>query len=325
MNLIICNTPFQVLVAEKIIEKYPEKSFFAMMIIMADNEKYHYYAKRLLDKCNGNGDIYFLKKQKSKILTMLDFILLKQKGLKLKNIDDIYLASFDSILVQTFISGIQFRDLYTFDDGTANIVPDSYYYQTDRHNNILFKLIKILFKNPYSLHNLKQKSMSHYTVFHLDNVMSDTVYLPLYKDFDGNKGDKNLSKTISILLGQPIYELDKSLTKQQADERNVQLTKIVLERYQINYYFPHPREGYCIDGVEYIQTKLVAEDYFFQNLSPNFQYKIYTFCSGAVFSFFGLDFVEVFCIKPYDCPKELVSSYDLMKDVGADILTVSIG
>lgn len=325
MNLIICSTPFQVLVAEKIIKKYPEKTFFAMMIVMNDNEKYRYYARRLLDKCSGNGEIYTLKKQKSKFGAVIDLLFLKLKGLNLKNIDDIYLASFDSILIQTFISGIKFNKLYTFDDGTANIVNDSYYYSVDRHKNFTFKLAKFLLKNPYDLNILKNQSIQHYTVYQLKNVMDNTVYLSLYDNLENSCIDKNQQKeTISFLLGQPIYELDKSLTKQQSDEQNIQIARDIIKKFKIDYYFPHPRENYRIDGVEYIQTKLVAEDYFLQKLSPAYQYKIYTFCSGAVFPFFGMDFVEVICIQPHDCPESLISSYELMKNAGANILAISI-
>lgn len=323
MNLIICTTPFQVLVAEKIIEKYPEKSFFAMMIIVNNNQKYQYYANRLLNKCGGSGDIYVLKKQWSKIFTIIDLLSLKLKGLKLKSVDNIYLASFDSILIQTFISGLKFKNLYTFDDGTANIVSGSIYNQKEKYNHFMVKLFKILLQNPYSLQVLKEKSIHHYTVYPLKNVMGNTVYIPFYKTLQVNDDEmKNEHQIISFLLGQPIYELDRTLTKQQSDEKNTQLAKKIIEKYSIDYYFPHPRESYFIENVEYVKTELVAEDYFFKYLDSKKHYVFFTLGSGAIFSLLGLDFVDVICLKPTDLPTETLDIYELMESSGINIIDI---
>ena len=45
-SLIVCLTPLQMLIAEKIISLNPDKQFDLLVIALSDNEKYkHYYQK----------------------------------------------------------------------------------------------------------------------------------------------------------------------------------------------------------------------------------------------------------------------------------------
>lgn len=325
MNLIICSSPFQVLVAKRIIEHYPDKQFYGMMLIVADNKKYQHYAQELINSCQ-DGDSYILKKNSHRGLILWDLLALKIKGLSLKNIDDIYLASFDSILVQTLISGIHFNNLYTFDDGTANLVKDSYYYHQDRHTGFINQLLKKLLNNPYDLFTLKEKSKKHYTVFNAKNVMNNTHYLPLFKIKNQNiennqQQDKNHSQKI-IMIGQPIYEMNPKLSKAQIKQKNLELSQKIIQKFHVEYYLPHPRENYHVDGVKYIHSELVAEDYFSQNIHPKTNYVIYTFCSGSVLPFVGMDNVQVISILPADCPQNLLSGYELLKEFGINIINI---
>lgn len=323
MNLLICSSPFQVLVAKKIIEHYPEKSFYGMMLLVSDNAKYRHYANELINSCQ-DGQCYVLKKSKHLGLILLDLLALKIKGLVLKNIEDIYLASFDSILVQTLISGIDFRNLYTFDDGTANLVKDSYYYHQDRHTALTAQLLKKLLNNPYDLLTLKEKSKKHFTVFHAKNVMKNAHYLPLLPtNHQPNNHDKKANKNQKIMMvGQPIYEMNPALTKAQIKQKNRKLSQKVVQTFAVEYYLPHPRENYHLDGVDYIHSELVAEDYFYQNIASDTDYVIYTFCSGAVLPFVGMDNVKIIGVLPADCPKNLLAAYELLEAFDIAIITV---
>lgn len=51
MNLIICCTPLQVLIAERIIEKFPEQKFYGVMLTTVENAKMAFYRERLRRKC----------------------------------------------------------------------------------------------------------------------------------------------------------------------------------------------------------------------------------------------------------------------------------
>ncbi len=45
MNLIICCTPLQVLIAEKIIAKFPHTSFYGVMLSTVSNKKFDFLCK----------------------------------------------------------------------------------------------------------------------------------------------------------------------------------------------------------------------------------------------------------------------------------------
>ncbi|KYL06621.1 CMP-N-acetylneuraminate-beta-galactosamide-alpha-2, 3-sialyltransferase, partial [Mannheimia haemolytica] len=47
MNLIICCTPLQVLIAEKIIEMHPNERFYGVMLSTVKNAKFDFYQARL--------------------------------------------------------------------------------------------------------------------------------------------------------------------------------------------------------------------------------------------------------------------------------------
>lgn len=319
MNLIICATPFQVLVAEKIIEHFADEAFYGVMLMAADNPKYRYYGQRLLDKCGGNGWIYSQKKARAKMWAVWDLCVLKCKGLQLGRADKLFLSSLDAITVQTLISGLSFQTLYTFDDGTANIVPDSYYYTHDRHQGLAFRLLKTVLGNPYDLARLKAQSQTHFTVYRMKNVFPNTHYLPLYAA-EAVAADVQAVEEERIFIGQPIYEMQPDWSAKKANEANAALVGRIVRDYAIGFYLPHPRETYRIEGVAYLETEQVAEDFFARRFSGSKRYVLYGFCSGAVMPFIGRDNVRVVCLLPDDCPPRLRAAYDLMAQLGAEIV-----
>ena len=123
----------------------------------------------------------------------------------------------------------------------------------------------------------------------------------------------------SILLGQPIYELQDNLSRQQADQKNQELAQKVITKFGIDEYLPHPREQYRVDGVMYVDTKLVAEDYFCHALAQGQYDTIYTFCSGAVLPFVQQHKIKIVSLMPDDCPDKLIAGYTLLAQFGIEI------
>lgn len=321
MNVVVCATPFQVLMAEKIIDLYPDEPFFGVMLVSVDNEKYAFYAQRLLAKCGGRGLIYVQKKQTHPIWALWDVSALKMHGLRLGACRRLYVASVDSILLQTFISGFDFEELYTFDDGTANIVAYSHYYQHDRHQSTLHRVLKTLLRNPYDLQKLKSRSQGHFTAFNLPNVLGAAQYLPLYDvPHQAHSVCLETAQTVRIFLGQPIYELARGLSSAQIRQKNMALAQKIIRDYSVDYYFPHPRENYRIEGIAYLDTPLVAEDFFVQYFRADSRYVLYTLCSGAALPFVGMPQVQIISIKPADYPAAADTAYDLMRQAGIDVI-----
>lgn len=324
-NVIVCATPFQVLMAEKIIETRPDEPFFGVMLVSVDNEKYAFYAQRLLAKCGGRGLIYVQKKQKHPVWAVWDAVVLKMHGLRMPSCRCLYVSSVDSILVQTFISGFDFDELYTFDDGTANITAYSHYYQHDRHQSLLRRLLKTVLRNPYDLAKLKALSRGHLSAFKLPNVMGQAQHLSLY-DMTARPSDVAVDgdKIERIFLGQPIYELQKDLSPQMMKQKNRDLARRIIDGCGIDYYFPHPRENYRIEDIAYLETPLVAEDFFVRHFRPDTRYVLYTLCSGAVLPFIGMAGVEIVSLRPHDCPDALITGYDLMRQAGVQVIDLPV-
>lgn len=48
-------------------------------------------------------------------------------------------------------------------------------------------------------------------------------------------------------------------------KKNIRLIKEVIEKFKIDFYFPHPREDYHIDNISYIKTPRLFLKNFMQN------------------------------------------------------------
>lgn len=291
MNLIICYTPLQVLIAEKIIEMHPNDEFYGVMVYLATNKKYDYYAERLRKKCKVFAQL--LEKQKKGLNKFFFFwkIILQ---IKKYNIRYIFCASINELFVQSVVSNVAYQNVYSFDDGTANIAGHGVYYNMPILN-FDRKLTRLLLNCRHTLQSLKNGVIDcHYTIYpSLPNIITNTKTIqlnPIQNNMLGklNNHVKKDEILIKVLLGQPLFD---------NDEFNKKIAEQVIYDYQIDYYFPHPRETYQLDNVQYIDTHLVFEDYFIQNLA-NQRCIIYTFLSSAVLNIVSFENVEIIALKP---------------------------
>lgn len=267
MNLIICCTPLQVLIAEKIIEKYPNSQFYGLMLSTVDNSKFQFYSQRLAQKC-GQFEKRILH---SDPLTLLKDILYFKKNFSGKKFDTVFLANINELQIHFLLSYIEFNQLKTFDDGTVNIIP-SHQFGMEKPLTLKRKLVNFLFSNKYSLSKIKSLSECHYSIYKdLPNIIEKVEYINLLPQQVSEKVEHN-EPPIKILLGQPIFS---------EPEKNIQLAQDVIKKFNIDFYFPHPRENYRIPDVNYIETDLIFEDYIFSQLK-NRQYCIYTYFSSVI-------------------------------------------
>ena len=75
-------------------------------------------------------------------------------------------------------------------------------------------------------------------------------------------------------MGQPIYELLIDISECKKNDKNIYFSKLAIENFRIDFYYPHPREKYRIDNVEYIVSDLVFEDYLLSILEYDTNYTI---------------------------------------------------
>ncbi|WP_373819030.1 glycosyltransferase family 52 [Glaesserella sp.] len=306
MNLIICCTPLQVLIAEQIIAQHPGQPFYGVMLATVTNKKFDFYQQRLAQKCVG----FFSMVQRTERLALLKQILLLKKQFGGKRFDKVFIANINDLQIQFILSAITFDTLNTFDDGTANIIPGSIFYKT-KPDTLNRKLINCLLGNRYSIDKLKQRSALHYSIYQgLPNIIENVTFVNLVKPMDGESRDTSVT---NILLGQPVYA---------DDQKNIALAQKVIERFHIHAYLPHPREKYRLDRVDYIDTNLIFEDYITQEFADK-KCRIYTYFSSAVVNIMNKsDNIEVVALRIDVSEPAYIACYDLLDKLGVNVIDI---
>ncbi|MDY3360867.1 MAG: glycosyltransferase family 52, partial [Clostridium celatum] len=228
----------------------------------------------------------------------------------------IFLANLENIWIQTLLSRfISDSDIYTFDDGTANITEGSYLYKEEDIVG-LRKFVFRLIGKKVCLELLKNKSKLHFTIYKsFTNIIDNTQLISLYLDGNEINDYKYNQKESRLFLGQPIYQLDQELYNKIPQ---------YIKKYKIDYYFPHPREdiGYFNeDGVKIIHTELVFEDFIIDKLKDsNCNFKVYTLFSGSILNIAHISNIEIYAIKPNILPNNINSIYEKFLQLGINVI-----
>lgn len=305
-NLIICLTPLQMLIASKIVEKNPS-SYDLLCLSYNENKKYDYYFDELTKKCESSWR--FVVKSKSKIFRIIDFIKFKFFLMKFKNkkYNNIYLASVDNPFLHILLSSINKNYFFTFDDGTANIYKGSNYYNYKR-KYWLQEVILSFLGNTYYTEKVVKGSSEHYSIYkNHSNIIENVQYISIFDQHD----IPAYSKKVKIFLGQPLLDL-----KGCSDEKIIDYIKIV----GVDYYFPHPRETNIYDGMTYIHTPLIFEDYILSLLKDGCFVEVYTVLSTAALNIYSLKNVKIFVLVEETLNENYSELYKLFKNIECDVI-----
>lgn len=329
MNLIICCTPFQVLIAEKIIDMYPNENFIFKMIVLVDNDKNRFYFKKLSKKVL-DAEYIFVNKRKY----LVECIHLKIKGSKVKGINRIFLANIDEghIHVQLYCSSLFHNSsilLESFDDGIGNIVPTSHLYITDKKKMraLMKRLIKFFLGSSINILSIKKRLSVHYSIYKdKKNIIDNVKYINLFGNYTlVNEKESEYKYCVDnkkvILLGQPLYTIDNLIF----DEKDyVDLVKKVCDNFCIDAYFPHPLEYIKVQGVDYIDTLYIAEDYFFNQVVDGKKYIVYTFFSGVALTLSISNNIQVVSILSESLKKlkGIEIGYELMLSNNIEVVLI---
>lgn len=304
MNLIICLTPLQMLIAEAIIKEKKLKNTILVVIAYNDNEKFRYYYKRLGLLCDKS---YFFLIDNSSLWNRIKAMIQLRKFLSLlkkHKFSSCYLASIDCSYIQLITSGIKYQKLYTFDDGTINLLADSPYYK-DKSYLFPEKVFRYIFSIKDKVSLYRKESILHYTIFkNSRNIISNTEFISFIKFNDVN--ESNVDKIIKIFVGQPLSEIkvDKDAFI------------CFLENENIDYYYPHPRENEYFDNINYIYSDKIFEDYLVEFLenNTNVKVKVYTFFSTVVMNVNDLKRVKVISLFSRQIPDHFIGIYELFRE-----------
>lgn len=281
-SLIMCTSPLQMLIAEKIIELNPDKKFDLLVKAPIENVKYRYYYNKLNRLCSKS--MYCTSKGGLK--NFLRYIIeLKLNGLNIQY-NSIYLASIDVMYFQYIISKNNKSDIFTFDDGLANIIPGSLYYLNSKPA-LTRRVIWRMFGIKLYMEQIKKSALLHYTIYKdVPNIIKNVEFVELYKEditYLAQKGE-----IVRIYLGQPLKELSSQFTDSYLVD--------IMERLNIHYYYPHPKEEELITGkFEIIRSPLIFEDYIlvFLKDNPGVTVEVYSFFSSATLNIANFNRIDV--------------------------------
>lgn len=317
-SLIICATPLQVMIAERIVALHPEEEFHAL-IYSKDRigDKYEYYAKRLGQVCQAahyvDGDVFHTPiGTLTRVFWLVYYRLLF--ALRYRRVSKVYLSSYECIPMRALISNFGMDvDLYTFDDGLMNLLPSAY---ARSKSDALSRVCDVLRVMQPS--EIRSRIKGHYTIYDAPNAAHTAP--KKINLFDLSKGFSLVTSApelVSVFLGQPLFELD-------SDSPNIDgkvLSEDLTRELGCSLYLPHPRENYRVDGVEYIETPLIAEDYLLQDLEkhPNRCYTIYSYFSTTLMNLKDHPRIKAISCRPASVPERWNESYEFLERMGIEI------
>lgn len=320
-NLYICLTPLQVLIAEYLIRQNNQASDVLLICYQeADNEKFRYYFQKIKPLCEYAEYIIVPNGRWQR-----EWAIRKITQNIQNQYHTVFVASIDNPNVQFALSKIDFDFLETFDDGTANLYPSSILYHNPQLS-LKRKIINYLQGVRYQTEDLKQRSRLHHTLYpNQNNIISHTQAINLWYNYLSQYNTQSIDKIDSkmnsktILLGQPLFS--------QAKE-NIELFEKIIRQWNIEYYFPHPREDYQIPNIDYIDSHLIFEDFLLNNMQthPQTEFKIYHIASTAAFNIHRFPNVQVYAIRPQtDFFKQASFEYlyDLMHQMNIPIIKLN--
>ena len=319
VNLVVCWTPLQMLIAEKIIKSHPNEKFY--MIVMSHsgkNEKYDYYSSILSQKSERFYSFYLEPQSQNKLFVYTSLLELKLKSLLFPPLKTIYLAHISSPEIHTLVSTYPTVEIRTFDDGSSNLLKKSAFLNNANRistGEVSRRFYELFINSTQSVKSIRERSIEHYTIFKdLKNIMDDghrkMTYLPLF-DVSKLKPSKEIKDTIKILLGSP----DKGMKE---------ISEKAIKHFGIKYATLHPRQRYELSNAITLQSPYIIEDYMLKEIekNPHTHYEIYTFFSGAALTMKDFPNVSVYALKPSSLPSDywLTPIYELFQKSNVPIL-----
>lgn len=322
VNLIICTTPLQALIARRLINRHNQiqQKFDVLMIHFygENKDKFQYYFDKIAQLCR-YADFISLPRNKWKRIFFIPKLLRK---LQLQY-NTVFVSNIDSHEIQYILSRIQFNILETFDDGTGNLVLSSVFY----HNNTNWQrqLMNRLRGIRLQTEDLRRLSQRHHTLYpNQPNIVEPIVPLDLWGEAEWKLPESSLQPktepiyTRRILLGQPLLP---------NAEDNAVLIKTLLHRFRINEYFPHPRETYRIPGIEYIDSPLIFEDYLLENLQQQLDtcFEVYHFFSTAALNVYAFPRTAIYAVRSAQAAFHTPGAeqiYQVMAQLGIPIIDI---
>lgn len=312
INLLVCMTPLQALIAEKIIKHDPYNQYDLIYITYYNEEKNKFYYNRL-SKFVRRSDFLYLKKSFFDFLYKSYVLLKRYDG----QYEDLYLATIHDKYCHLLASKVNYKNLKTYDDGFGNIYPNSPFYQ-ESYRSFLKSIIFSILGIGYNMELIKNKSLEHITIYKgMSNIIKNTKYIQL---FDVASTDFGASgrRSVSIFLGQPLRERNRIY--------NDKFVENIVSNLNVDYYAPHPAEDYTISNdIEVIRSNLIFEDFIIKKIENNefSEVIVYSYFSTTLFNLKNHNKIKVVSVYNSSLRRDYPEIYNFIEKCGIETLEVT--
>lgn len=287
MNLLICYTPLQILIATKLIESSKIKGVNTFFIYYNYNKtvKTDFYCAKLREMCRDGIEIN--KRFSFGLLMKLRFLL------RNKIFDEVYLASVNDRIAHYILSFITFDKLYTYDDGTANIFKNSFFYENDKSQSSLKSLGHYILGRKFYLQDIISKSYKHYTIYNnKKNIIDNIEYIDILSTIASTTLDNNIEKECNVVIGSVLPEILVPNAPLSVVSRKI---KVFVRSLENVTYICHPRDKSTEFDDYTLNKHLIFEDIISQLLMEYQKINLYGFVSSAHFNILNINTDRVNC------------------------------
>lgn len=216
-----------------------------------------------------------------------------------KKYDSIYISSIDNIYCHLILTYADFSHLFTFDDGNANIIYNSLYYECEvpLYKRLVYRALGC----NYTMDRIKRESEIHYSIYRgRKNIIDKVEFVSLISNEEFLNRNVPPGSECNVFLGSYF-----SYVVQGDIEHLCRMLRNYFEEKSNIFYIPHPmqRTDFFSNLKKISQPGLLAEDLILR-LSKEYEtVNVYGIASSAQFNL-----SSVLCIKNYTLVSDLLTT-----------------
>lgn len=284
-SLFVCHTPLQAKIAMRIIQekKIGDYDVFYFTHTINDTQISHY---ELLAKNANHATFWPCKVRFPKFFGEM------KKMFNDRIYGSIYLSSIDSIYCHLVLTYSSFYHLYTYDDGNANIVYNSLYYECEKpfYTNFIYWL----FGSRYTMEKLKLQSSLHYSIYKdKKNIIDNVEYVSLFDQNVLLNRDVQSGTECNVFLGSYFSYVVKADIESFANRLLAYFTDMTNL-----FYIQHPMEkSNYFSGIKSLKGKGVLAEELILELTKRYEtVNVYGIASSAQFNLAGVEYIKSYTL-----------------------------
>lgn len=198
VKLFLCNTPLQLLIASRIIATESIQLHDCAVLYVCD--RFNAKANSALVKVSSLVKYATLIEKARSISGVRD---MRKFISMIGPVDEIFVACIDDSLAHYAISFTNGATLKTFDDGTANILPGSSYFNDKKKGSVRALALSMFHRlngNRYDMQKVKNESQVHYSIYtKYENAMSNVAHIEIFNEEQKKKDECHLFNGVNYV------------------------------------------------------------------------------------------------------------------------------